>query len=153
MFNTYGRSFIPGNVYGNQTQGMVMQNIQHQPLKQAQCFFVGSVSDMENIRVDFNTLYIGVDQAGKKIYVKQMNNNGMPNLDEYALTGGKSRKNELQLINEKLDLLMGDLKNERNVSTDSTAIYDGAVSKSSDDGKIQSDDAEQKSSAAGSNAY
>ena len=82
-----------------------IQNISSYNASEVQCYYVSSPKDLDKIQVSYGTLYIGINNDKKEIYIKQMNNNGLIDLNTYAMQSGEQQKNEYTVILEKLDEL------------------------------------------------
>ena len=139
------------NPYLNYQQRL-MQMEQQQPMQplqsyqpQMQTMFVGKVDDMNRFSIMPNTLYIGINQASKEIYIKQMNNDGLTELNTYSLVSETQEKGTLQKILERIESLETTLKgqsNEWNVKSVNGANASRKLSKSPIDGNVSTNDAE-----------
>lgn len=147
MFNN---SFYQ-NPYAQRLAQMEQQIPQPQPIHtiqqvnpQAICYFVNSKSDMQNIQVNPNVVYVGINKQTKEIYLRSWNNDGMIDFDTYSLAEGKQESSELKMIVDKLENIENKLKeieNERNATTTNSKHYDRSDAKQSYDGSIQPNDA------------
>ena len=139
------------NPYLNYQQRL-MQMEQQQPMQplqsyqpQMQTMFVSKADDMNRFSIMPNTLYIGINQASKEIYIKQMNNDGLTELNTYSLASETQEKGTLQKILERIESLENTLKgqsNERNVKPNDGTNASRKVSKSPYAGNVSTDDAE-----------
>ena len=139
------------NPYLNYQQRL-MQMEQQQPVQplqsyqpQMQTMFVGKVDDMNRFSIMPNTLYIGINQASKEIYIKQMNNDGLTELNTYSLASETQEKGTLQKILERIESLETTLKgqsNEWNVKSVNGTNASRKLPKSPIGGNVSTDDAE-----------
>lgn len=103
-----------------QTFGQPIQTIQPQQ-PQAICYFVNSKTDMQNVQVQPNVVYIGINRKDKEIYVRSWNNDGVIDFDTYSLAQGEKENTELKTIMEKLDILLKEKDNAAKLDTNSIA--------------------------------
>lgn len=139
------------NPYLNYQQRL-MQMEQQQPMQplqsyqpQMQTMFVGKVDDMNRFSIMPNTLYIGINQASKEVYIKQMNNDGLTELNTYSLASETQEKGTLQKILERIESLETTLKgqsNEWNVKSVNGTNASRKLPKSPIGGNVSTDDAE-----------
>ena len=139
------------NPYLNYQQRL-MQMEQQQPMQplqsyqpQMQTMFVSKVDDMNRFSIMPNTLYVGINQASKEVYIKQMNNDGLTELNTYSLASETQEKGTLQKILERIESLETTLKgqsNEWNVKSVNGANASRKLSKSPIDGNVSTNDAE-----------
>ena len=139
------------NPYLNYQQRL-MQMEQQQPMQplqsyqpQMQTMFVSKVDDMNRFSIMPNTLYIGINQATKEIYIKQMNNDGLTELNTYSLASETQEKGTLQKILERIESLENTLKGQSNAGGRPLKIIKGSsrkLSKSPIDGNVSTNDAE-----------
>lgn len=108
-FNGYNmpqqRGYYPQNNYNNMPmqQPQTIQNVAQTVQPQLYSYFVKQAADLVTPNIMPNTLYLGINQTDKEIYIRRMNNDGNIELETYALTSGKKEKSELQAIVERLD--------------------------------------------------
>ena len=95
-YNYYGQPMMP--------QGMPVQTIQ-QVQKTAQFYNVENPAELDGIKPTLNVIYVGFNKKGKKIYVKQLTNDGLISLETYELANDKKEKSELEAILEKINSL------------------------------------------------
>lgn len=139
------------NPYLNYQQRL-MQMEQQQPMQpiqtmtpQTQTVFVSKVDDLNRFSMMPNILYIGINQASKEVYIKQMNNDGLTELNTYSLASETQEKGTLEKILERLDDLETTLKgqgNEWNVKAINGANASRKLSKPPHAGNVPTDDAE-----------
>ena len=98
-YNYYGQPMMP-----QMPQGVPIQSIQ-QVQKSAQFYTVEDAQELDGIKPTLNVLYVGFNKKGKKIYVKQLNNDGLISLETYELANDKKEKSELEAILEKINSL------------------------------------------------
>lgn len=107
------------------------QQIQRmQPLDPVvKCWFVSERSEMETIRPDWNTIYIGINKATKEIYTKQMKNDGTIDFSSYSQNSSENLKatSDFEKIIKKLNDIETRLgaKNESNVTNVDTTVNGG----------------------------
>lgn len=118
-----------------QTFGQPIQTIQ-QTQPQAVCYFVSNKSDMQNIQIQPNVFYIGINRQSKEIYVRSWNNDGLIDFDTYSLSTGEQESTELKTIMDKLDLILKEKGNDRNVTAVNATSNAGAITEQSVDGVI-----------------
>lgn len=118
-----------------QSFGQPIQTIQ-QSQPQAVCYFVSSKSDMQNIQVQPNIFYIGINRQAKEIYVRSWNNDGLIDFDTYSLSTGEQESTELKTIMDKLDLILKEKGYERNTATASTESDARAIAEQSINGSV-----------------
>lgn len=109
-----------------QMEQQQMQQPQFQPVQtiqtpnpQMQAMFVSKAEDLSRFPIVPNIVHIGINQASKEVYIRQMNNDGLTELNTYSLASEKQEKGTLDKILERLDSLENSLKgtsNERNVN-------------------------------------
>lgn len=145
MFNN---PYTPYQDRLNQIQPQLIQTIQ-QTQPQAICYFVNSKTDMQNIQVQPNVFYIGLNKQAKEIYVRSWNNDGLIDFDTYSLADGQQESTELKTIMDKLDLI---LKEKENARTDNTRLYDGQTAELTDSGVVQQNDGRKKSASSNTNS-
>lgn len=126
-------------------QQMPMQQMQQvQPIQtQMQAMFISGIEEMNKIQLMPNVLYIGINKASKEVYIKQMNNDGLTELNTYSLASEEKEKGTLEKILDRLDSLEKNLKgqtDERNFKSVNGAGSSRKASKSPDDGNVQSND-------------
>lgn len=147
MFN---HQFYP-NPYAQRLAQMEQQIPQPQPIQtiqqinpQAVCYFVNSKNDLQNIQVNPNVVYVGINKQTKEVYLRSWNNDGMIDFDTYSLAEGKQESSELKTIMDKLENIENKLKeidHERYATTDDAKSNNRTDAKQSYDGVIQSNDA------------
>lgn len=139
------------NPYLNYQQRL-MQMEQQQPMQplqsyqpQMQTMFVSKVDDMNRFSIMPNTMYVGINQASKEVYIRQMNNDGLTELNTYSLASETQEKGTLQKILERIESLETTLKgqsNEWNAKPNNGANASRKLSKSPIDGNVSTNDAE-----------
>lgn len=87
---------------------------------QVQCFFVNAASDLSNFQIQPSTVYIGINKAGKEIYMRQWNMDGNIEFETYHLASGTQEQPELKTIMAKLEAIENKLKGGTNESTNTT---------------------------------
>lgn len=143
-------NFNPYLNYQQRLMQMEQQNLQSvqqmqsiQP--QMQAMFVSKADDLKNFSIMPNVLYIGINQASKEIYVRQMNNDGITELNTYSLASENKEKGTLEKILERIDNLEMTLKGKNNGGNDKAVNGANAsrkLSKSPYDGHVSTNDAE-----------
>ena len=98
-YNYYGQPMMP-----QLPQGVPVQSIQ-QVQKSAQFYTVEDAQELDGIKPILNVLYVGFNKKGKKIYVKQLTNDGLISVETYELADDKKEKSELEAILEKINSL------------------------------------------------
>ena len=117
--------------------GSPIQTIQNSQMlnPQAVCYFVMAKDEMQGLKVEPNTLYIGINKQSKEMYVRSWNNDGNIDFNTYTLAENKQEESELKMIVNKLNAIEEKL-NERN-DTNANAKYNGrANAKQSNDGSF-----------------
>ena len=143
-------NFSPYLNYQQRLMQMEQQNFQ--PVQQMQsmqpqmqAMFVSKADDLKNFSIMPNVLYIGINQASKEIYVRQMNNDGITELNTYSLASENKEKGTLEKILERIDNLELSLKgksNEWNVKPNDGANASRKLPKSPIGGNVSTNDAE-----------
>lgn len=119
--------------------GQPIQTIQ-QTQPQALCYFVNSKTDMQNIQVQLNVFYIGINRQAKEIYIKSLNNDGLIDFDTYSLSNGTQESTELKMILDKLDLIIKEKRDDEHDTTNNATSNAGTVSEQPNNGSIQPND-------------
>ena len=117
--------------------GSPIQTIQNSQMlnPQAVCYFVMAKDEMQGLKVEPNTLYIGINKQSKEMYVRSWNNDGNIDFNTYTLAENKQEESELKMIVNKLNAIEEKL-NERN-DTNANAKYNGRTNaKQSNDGSF-----------------
>lgn len=144
------------NPYANYQPMFAMPNFQPaQPLQQpvqqptiqtiqptnpnVQCFFVNDKQGLQNMQIEPNTVYIGINKQAKEIYTRAWNNNGVIETETYSVAEVKSETSELQKIADRLKAIE-EMLNERNFTNANAASNVGNVAKQSGDVAIQPND-------------
>lgn len=141
-------NFNPYLNYQQRLMQMEQQNfqpVQQQPMQpQMQAMFVSKADDLKNFSIMPNVLYIGINQASKEIYVRQMNNDGITELNTYSLASENKEKGTLEKILERIDNLEMTLKGKNNGNDKAVngANASRKLSKSPSDGHVSTNDAE-----------
>lgn len=102
-----------------QQQSQYQQPIQQQPIQQPQgqtIIPVGSIEEVKAHPVDWsgNANYF-IDNANKKIYVKQLGMNGVPITSTYKLDTEPSEESTPYVTKEEYNALKGELDNYKGV--------------------------------------
>ena len=119
------------------TVGSPIQTIQNNQMlnPQAVCYFVTAKDEMQGLKVEPNTFYIGINKQSKEMYVRSWNNDGNIDFNTYTLAENKQEESELKMIVNKLNAIEEKL-NERN-DTNVNAKYNGRTNaKQSNDGSF-----------------
>jgi len=91
------------------SQPIPQQQPQYQPIQPQAQFKVRIVSNIDEVNstmVDFDgSLNLFLDFANKKIYTKQLNNNGLADVNIYSLDINKNNKVEYVTMNDFNDLI------------------------------------------------
>jgi hypothetical protein len=134
MYNPYANYPIPQY----QPQMPQIQNIQPQsPL--VKCFFVSGKNELQNLQVEPNVVYIGINKTTKEIYLKSWNNNGIIESETYTIAEEVSEETELQQIMKRLKNIEDKL-DERNVTNVAPTSNDGSDTEKPANGTVQSND-------------
>ena len=115
-----------------QAQVQTIQNVQpNNP--GVQCFFVNSRADLQNMQVNPNTIYIGINKQSKEIYTRCWNNDGVIDFDTYSLSDGQKENSEMKVILDKLENIENRLRgqDERSIANVNAAGNVGADAKQS----------------------
>lgn len=129
-----------------------IQTIQSQP-PQAICYFVNSKNDLQNIQVNPNVVYIGINKQAKEIYMRCWTNDGVIDFDTYSLVQGEKENTELKSIMEKLDLILKEKNNEWNVTKYNSNDVIGSNAKQSNDGIVSANDGRKNKRPTDANTY
>lgn len=92
---------------------------------QVQCYFVSSPNDLSSIQVQLNTVYIGLNDSAKEIYIRQLNNDGNIDFKTYKLLSGTQEQTDMKSIVVALEEIKNYIKgatNESNATTVSPTI-------------------------------
>lgn len=142
----------------NMASAQPIQTIQsvQQPNPQSICYFVSSKDELQNLQINPNTLYIGINRKTKEIYTRSWNNDGIIDFDTYSLAEGKQEQSLLNTIMTKLENIENKLKerdHEWNV-TANNAKGDGRTdAEQPSNGSFQSNDAGKVVRPANADAY
>ena len=121
---------------------------------QVQCYFVNAATDLSNFQIQPSTVYIGINKAGKEIYIRQWNMDGNIDFETYHLASGTQEQTELKSIMTKLEAIEDKLKgvNHEPVNTTVNAASDvrGAAEQPYY-GAVQSNDGWQRPASPNSN--
>lgn len=113
-----------------QIQPQPIQSLNLQPQSQAVCYFVRDNSEMGNINLMPNIVYIGINSAVKELYLRKLNNDGNIDSETYKLESGKQEKNDVQLILDRLTVIEDKLE-ARNVGKSGSDVHNQPVQKRS----------------------
>lgn len=104
---------------GQQQHGMPLQNIPQQPVIRPTVipYNVETAEQMSAIIPMPNTIYLGINDKDRKIFIKRMNNDGLTDVQTYILAGEQTKKTDTQeilarLANLESKLLSMGVKNE-----------------------------------------
>lgn len=105
MFDNNPYSFNPFSQYPS-SNNLQMQpmNMYQAPQLQVKTVMVGSVEEAKSIQTSPNVLYVAVDRAQNKVYLKQFNNNGLVDFEVYSKTE-QPQEEPKQSLDEKIDAL------------------------------------------------
>ena len=109
-----------------------VNTIQHiqKPEASVRCFFVSCKEDLDQLKPEWNTVYIGINKQTNEIYTRQLRNDGLIDSLVYkqSLLESKSEQTESQSILEKLTQIEHRLEqmNVNNKRPD-TEIRDGTA--------------------------
>ncbi len=102
-----------------QQHGMPLQNIPQQPVIKPTVipYNVETAEQMSAIVPMPNTIYLGINDKDRKIFIKRMNNDGLTDVQTYILAGEQTKKTDTQeilarLANLESKLLSMGVKNE-----------------------------------------
>lgn len=134
MFSPY--PYIPQQPMANQYQ--TIQRFNQEPI--VRCWFVNDKKEFDTIRAEWNTIYIGINKTSKEIYTKQMTTNGTVDFFTYNQQAQETvqENSDIKEILQKLkniETRLGE-KDERNTSTNNTAINDGAIQQQSPNANV-----------------
>lgn len=134
MFSPY--PYIPQQPMANQYQ--TIQRFNQEPV--VRCWFVNDKKEFDTIRAEWNTIYIGINKTSKEIYTKQMTTNGTVDFFTYNQQAQETvqENSDIKEILQKLkniETRLGE-KDERNTSTNNTAINDGAIQQQSTNANV-----------------
>lgn len=87
---------------------------------QVQCYFVNAAADLSNFQIQPSTVYIGINKAGKEIYIRQWNMDGNIDFETYHLASGTKEQTELKTIMTKLEAIEDKLKGVNNEPVNTT---------------------------------
>lgn len=89
---------------------------------QATCYFVNSPEDMNRINVMLDTVYLGINDNAKELYIRKMNNDGMIDFEVYKLASGTQEKDKYNLILEQLTAINEKLTTAKETRNESDVI-------------------------------
>lgn len=90
---------------GQQPQhGMPLQNIPQQSVMRPTVipYNVETAEQMSAIIPMPNTIYLGINDKDRKIFIKRMNNDGLTDVQTYILAGEQTKKTDTQEILERI---------------------------------------------------
>jgi hypothetical protein len=127
---------MPQQPMANQYQ--TIQRFNQEPV--VRCWFVNDKKEFDTIRAEWNTIYIGINKTSKEIYTKQMTTNGTVDFFTYNQQAQETVQEnaDIKEILQKLkniETRLGE-KDERNTSTNNTAINDGAIQQQSTNANV-----------------
>ena len=105
-----------------------IQSLNLQPQSQAICYFVRDNSEMGNINLMPNIVYIGINGSAKEMYLRKLNNDGNIDFETYKLESGKQEKNDVQLILDRLTVIEEKLE-AKNAGKPATNVHEQASAK------------------------
>lgn len=146
--------WTPYNPYYPATQMPIQQPVNGQPIqpiqnisqtvqKSAQCYFVNDARDLEQIRPSLNVVYLGINKDKNEIYVRQMNTNGLIDMNTYTLKSEVQEKDQYSTILERLERIennftaKGQVNNERNNANVNATVYAGSAQQYAGNGTNQ----------------
>lgn len=146
--------FYPNNSW-------VQQNYQQlQPIQSAKppinvvCYTVNAQDDMDNIDLQLNVLYIGINRTTKEIYTKQLNNSGLVDVQIYKQFSNKqTQENEILRRLEIIENKLGGINLDANTTKFNSTSDVGSSAQSPDDGSIQSTNGRKERATTNANAY
>lgn len=109
---------------GQQPQhGMPLQNIQQQSVIRPTVipYNVETAEQMSAIIPMPNTIYLGINDKDRKIFIKRMNNDGLTDVQTYILAGEQTKKTDTQEILERIANIENKLLNI-GVKDESTSV-------------------------------
>jgi hypothetical protein len=101
MYEQFGN--YTGYPYMHRPVPQPIQSISQPAQQQIIPYSVKSASELANMPVMPNTIYLGINSDGKELYVRKMNLDGNVELNTYGLINGTKEKTELQAIADKID--------------------------------------------------
>lgn len=151
MFNPY--PYIPQQQMPNQFQ--TVQRFNQEPA--VRCWFVNDKKEFDMIRVDWNTIYIGINKATKEIYTKQMTHNGTIDFFTYNQQAQEilQENSDIKAILQKLKNIENKLgeKDERNATTNNATNDVRTIQQQPSNANVQSNDDGQEQARADANPY
>ena len=109
---------------GQQPQhGMPLQNIPQQSVIRPTVipYNVETAEQMSAIIPMPNTIYLGINDKERKIFIKRMNNDGLTDVQTYILAGEQTKKTDTQEILERIANIENKLLNI-GVKDESTSV-------------------------------
>ena len=109
---------------GQQPQhGMPLQNIPQQSVIRPTVipYNVETAEQMSAIIPMPNTIYLGINDKDRKIFIKRMNNDGLTDVQTYILAGEQTKKTDTQEILERIANIENKLLNI-GVKDESTSV-------------------------------
>lgn len=124
--------WTPYNPYYPAPQMPIQQPVPNIAQKSAQCYFVNDMRDLEQIRPSLNTMYVGINKDKNEIYVRQLNTNGLIDVNTYGLKSGTQEKDQYATILERLERIENKFnvkgqQDERNNANANATVYTGSA--------------------------
>ena len=108
-------------------QPQTIQSLQQQP--QAICYFVQGATEMSNINLMPNIVYIGINTSAKELYLRKLNTDGNIEFETYRLESGKQEKNDIQVILDRLNAIEDKLEAKNNAGKVTANVHDQQTAK------------------------
>ena len=124
MFNNYPYIQPQQMVYPSTVQRL-------EPI--VKCWFVRDKAELDNIRPEWNTIYIGINKNTKEIYTKQMRNDGLTDFFVYNQSETLTEKSDMKTIIEKLKEIELKLGGSHESTDVNSTINAGSTQKQSND--------------------
>lgn len=139
VYNPYANYQPMYPQYPQQVQAPIQTIQQIQPKEPAvRCFFVDK-EQMQNIEIEPNTVYIGINKQKNEIYTRAWNNNGLIENKTYSVAEEQKETSELQKISDRLAKIEEKI-DEKLYSKTGRAENEQPFNAKPEYGAIQSDD-------------
>lgn len=109
-------------------QPQTIQTVAKKSDPQVMCYYVSSPQDLSGLKILSDMVYIGINKNSKEVYIKEMNDKGIAEIETYGLKSEHKEKTELQIISEQIETIKqmlsakGDAVNATNVATTADAV-------------------------------
>lgn len=124
-FPTYNAPYWPQQPSPNiqTSQPQTIQTVVKKADPQVMCYYVTSSQDLSGLKILSDMVYIGINKGSKEVYIKEMNDKGIAEIETYGLKSEHKEKTELQIVSEQIETIKqmlshkGDTINANNVTT------------------------------------